>query len=154
MFNIILVTVRDIGYLEKKISGYMHRSRNFCQWGEVWAQLPENSFDNVLFFCFVFFSPQLILQFFRRCPMVISKKSITLQGFRKGPTFSRGEGPTFSRGVQMLISIETHVTCDFPGGSRPPIPPLDLRYLPVHNACLPDYFKGYCYPSSLNMPLK
>ena len=27
---------------------------------------------------------------------------------------------------QMLISIETHVTCDFPGGSRPPIPPLDL----------------------------
>ena len=26
----------------------------------------------------------------------------------------------------MLISIETHITCDFPGGgSRPPIPPLD-----------------------------
>ena len=28
-------------------------------------------------------------------------------------------------GVQMLISIETHITCDFPGGSGPPIPPLD-----------------------------
>ena len=27
-------------------------------------------------------------------------------------------------GVQMLISIETHITCDFPGGSGPPIPPL------------------------------
>ena len=29
-----------------------------------------------------------------------------------------GEGPTFSRGggVQMLISIETHITFDFPGG--------------------------------------
>ena len=33
-----------------------------------------------------------------------------------GPTFSRGGGP-----------IETHITktCDFPGGSGPPIPPLD-----------------------------
>ena len=27
------------------------------------------------------------------------------------------------RGVQMLISIETHITCDCPGGSGPPIPP-------------------------------
>ena len=38
----------------------------------------------------------------------------------KDPTFSMGGGgPTFSRGgggVQMLISIETHITCDFPGG--------------------------------------
>ena len=33
-----------------------------------------------------------------------------------GPTFSRGGGP-----------IEPHITitCDFPGGSGPPIPPLD-----------------------------
>ena len=36
--------------------------------------------------------------------------------------FPGGGGPTFSRGVQMLISIETHVTCDFPRGSGPPIP--------------------------------
>ena len=28
-------------------------------------------------------------------------------------------------GVQMLISIETHITCDFSGGSGPPISPLD-----------------------------
>ena len=30
-------------------------------------------------------------------------------------------------GVLMLISLETHITitCDFPGGSGPPIPPLD-----------------------------
>ena len=30
-------------------------------------------------------------------------------------------------GVQMLIYIETHIaiTCDFPRGSGPPIPPLD-----------------------------
>ena len=49
--------------------------------------------------------------------MVGSKKTIIFQGFRGGPTFSRG--------VQMLISIETHIICDFPGWSGPPIPPLD-----------------------------
>ena len=56
--------------------------------------------------------------------MVISKKTIIFQGFRGGPTFSRG-GPAFSRGVQMLISIETHKTCDFPGESCPPIPSMN-----------------------------
>ena len=32
------------------------------------------------------------------------------------PTFSKGEGPDFSGGggVQMLISLETYRTCDFP----------------------------------------
>ena len=47
-----------------------------------------------------------------------------------GPTFSRGGGG----GVQMLISIETHITCDFPGwggGSRPLSPPLD-SHMPVN----------------------
>ena len=27
----------------------------------------------------------------------------------------------------MLISIKTHITCDFPEGSGPPVPPLDPR---------------------------
>ena len=55
--------------------------------------------------------------------MVISKKTIILKGFRGGPTFSRGEGNFFhggggggGGGVQWVISIETHITCDFPGG--------------------------------------
>ena len=51
--------------------------------------MPENSSDNVVF---LFFSPQLILQFYRGCPMVISKKTIIFKGFRGGPTFSRGGG--------------------------------------------------------------
>ena len=62
---------------------------------------------------FFFFSPQLILQ-----------KSNGQ--FLRNPSFfqvSRG-GPTFSRGVQLLIPIETHITCDFPGGVRTPCPPL------------------------------
>ena len=32
-------------------------------------------------------------------------------------------GPTFSRGFQMLISIETNITCDFPAGVQTPYPP-------------------------------
>ena len=31
-------------------------------------------------------------------------------------------GPTFSRGVRTLISIETHITCDFPRGRGGPGP--------------------------------
>ena len=54
--------------------------------------MPENSSDNVVF---LFFSPQLILQFYRGCPMVISKKTIIFKGFRGGPTFSRGGGQLF-----------------------------------------------------------
>ena len=56
--------------------------------------------------------------------MVISKKTMIFQGFRGGPTFSKGGwggggGPTFSRG-----SIKTHIACDYQGGgSGPPIPP-------------------------------
>ena len=57
--------------------------------------------------------------------MVISKKTIIFQGFRGGPTFSRGGG------VRMQISIETHKTCDFPGGGgvRIPIPPLTAHVM-------------------------
>ena len=62
--------------------------------------------------------------------MVISKKTIIFQRFRGDPTFSRGGGQLFSSvgggGVQILISIETQMTCcDFPRGSGPVIPPLD-----------------------------
>ena len=42
---------------------------------------------------------------------------------QSGSNTSSGGG-----GIQMLVSIETHITCDFPGGgggSRPPIPSLD-----------------------------
>ena len=67
----------------------------------------------------------------------ITMKTIIFQGSRGGPTFSRGEVQLFPGGwssfflrggVQMLISIETHITCDFRGGgggSGPSIPTLD-----------------------------
>ena len=94
----------------------MRGSRIFARVGgggvQAWLSENNNS-DNV------FFSPQLILQFYR--------------GFRGGPTFSRGGGgATFPRGgggVKMQISIETHITCDFPGGGgfQTPYPPLWIR---------------------------
>ena len=71
---------------------FLRGSRDNCQGVQV--HLPENSSDNVVF---LFFSPQLILQFYRGCPMVISKKTIIFKSFRGGPTFSRGGGEaTFS----------------------------------------------------------
>ena len=51
-----------------------------------------------------------------------------VQHFPGGPTFSRGGG---GGGSNCLFPIETHITCYFPGGSGPPVPPsgsaLDLR---------------------------
>ena len=48
---------------------------------------------------------------------------ILYQGSRGGPLFlGEGGGSNFSQegwGVRMLISIETHITCDFLGGGGP-----------------------------------
>ena len=43
----------------------------------------------------------------------ITEKTILFQGSRGGPAFSSGGG---GGGVQILISIEPQITCDFPGG--------------------------------------
>ena len=68
----------------------------------------------------------------RALPMRLSR--IFFSGGGGGGGGGRGPGPTarkqsgqrvfcfFLQGVQMLISIETHITRDFPGGSRPPTP--------------------------------
>ena len=56
---------------------------------------------------------------------LISKKNIIFIGFRRSNIFQGGKVQIFrGGGVQMLISIETHRTCDFQGGggSGPPIP--------------------------------
>ena len=70
------------------------------------------------FFFVVFFSPQLILQFYG-----YFKETIISQGFRGGPTFSRWGGG--GGGGPNTYSIETHLTCDFPEGSGRLSPPLD-----------------------------
>ena len=87
------------------------------------------------FFLFCFFRPQLILQFRGDRGKTIhgaKRYSAIFQTMMPYMTegvqlFSRGGGgPTFSGGgVQMLISIEPHITCDFPGGGgvHTPYPP-------------------------------
>ena len=66
------------------------------------ARLPKNNRNNV------FLNPQLIVQLYMGGPTF----------FRGGPTFPGGGG-----GVQMLISIKTHITCDFLEGVLTPCPP-------------------------------
>ena len=89
----------------------MRGSRIFLSRG-VQARWPENSIDNVFL---------LFLQ--ERSNGFITEKTILFQGSRgRGSSFFPGRG-----GVQMLISIEPHITCDFPrggggGGVQTPIP--------------------------------
>ena len=68
--------------------------------------------------------------------VLLQRKKILFQESREGSGFSRGGN--FFQGVQMLISIETHITCDFPGGGvRTPIFPLDphMAMLGVIDIC-------------------
>ena len=98
--------------------------------GGIQAWRPENSLNNAFFL-----SPQLILQFTEGVKWFYYRETILFQGSRGGPTFTRGGVQLFPRGgggggVQMLISIETHITCDFPEGVHTPyLPPLDLHML-------------------------
>ena len=68
---------------------------------------------------YVFFSPQLILQKsngqFQR---YLSFFKVP-EGVQRFP----GAVQLFPGGTNCLFSIETHITCDFPGGSGPPPPP-------------------------------
>ena len=54
--------------------------------------------------------------------MVNLNKVYRFLRFQRGPTFSRGV-QLFPGGSNCLFPIETHITCDFPGGVRTPCPP-------------------------------
>ena len=58
--------------------------------------------------------------------MVLFQRNLYFPRIQSGSNMFQG-CPTFFQGVQMLISIETHITCDFPDGVRVPIPLLDPR---------------------------
>ena len=69
--------------------------------------------------------------------MVNFKEKYHSQGSGGGSNFFHGEGgPTLSRGggggSNCLFPIETHLTCDFPGGSGPPVPPLDRHLAAIY----------------------
>ena len=84
------------------------------------------------FFCFLVLNLFYSLQ--RASNGFITEKTI-LSNDPEGVQHFPG-GSNFSTGVQMLISIGTHITCDFPGwGSGPPIPPLDPHLFWVFLTC-------------------
>ena len=74
-------------------------------------------------FFFFFFSPPLILQRsngqFQR-NLSFFKVPEEVQHFPRGVQL-------FPGGSNCLFPIETHITCDFPGGVRTPCPPLWIR---------------------------
>ena len=75
-----------------------------------------------------FFSPQLILQFTKGGPMVLLQRKLY---FPKDPEVVQQfpGGQLFPRGVQLLTSIETHITCDFPWGLQIPWPPSESAHV-------------------------
>ena len=67
--------------------------------------------------------------------------SSIFQGGGAGPPFFRGEGG----GSNCLFHIETHISCDFPGGSGPP--PLDPHLVYATNETCKTH---YHVPSKLH----
>ena len=115
----------------------MRGSRNFRQGGGGPGQ-SDKKISDVVFFTFYLFSPQLILQksngHFQR-NLSFFKVPEGVQHFPGGPTFSRGGGG----GSNCLFPIETHITCDFPGGGggvRTPCPPSGSALDIYGNTCM------------------
>ena len=82
----------------------------------------------------------------------------SFQGSGGGPTFSRRVQLFPGGGVQLLIPIETHITCDFPGGwVWTPSPPLDphlslwLWHFPVILTCFYVFSENQTYLKNLAM---
>ena len=106
----------------------MRRIRNFIQGGggrggpgpTAGKQSGQRRF--FFFFALFFYSPELILQLAEGVQWFYYRENYIFLGSRGGPEFSRGRGSNFFR---MLISKETHRTCDFPGDPDPRSPPLD-----------------------------
>ena len=75
---------------------------------------------------FIFFCPQLILQFIRGSNGFITEETILFPRIQRGSDISQGGGVQLfpgGGGVLIIIFKETHITCDFLGGSGPQIPP-------------------------------
>ena len=68
-----------------------------------------------------------VLSLFYRSQVVNFKEIYHFSRFQRGSKILQG-GPNFSRGEgsNYLFPIETHITCDFPGGPGP-CPPLWIR---------------------------
>ena len=102
--------------------------------GGVQVSLTKKALATFFFFFFFFFSPQLILQKLNGQ----FQRNLSFSRFQRGSNIFHFPGGVqlFPGGSNCLFSIETHITCEFPGGggSGPPAPPLD-PHLPFHKQC-------------------
>ena len=100
----------------------MRGSRNFRQGGG-----PGQSGQR-FFFCFF-----LVLSLFYRSQMVNFKEIYHFSRFQRGSNIFRGGGGGGGGGGGSNCSfpIETHITCDFPGGVRTPCPPFGSALVEV-----------------------
>ena len=101
----------------------MRGSRNLRRGGGgggVQVSLTKKSSDKVFF---------LVLSLFYRRQMVNFKEIFHFSRFQRGSNIFQGGGGVqlFPGGSNSLFPIETHITCDFPGGGGPDrlSPPLD-----------------------------
>ena len=103
----------------------MHtRIQEFLLGGGIQAQRRENSLENLFMLVYGFLDLKLFYSLQRGSNGFIAEKTMLFQGIRGGPTFR--EVQLFTGGIQMLISIEIDITCDFPGMRvHNPYPPLD-----------------------------
>ena len=124
----------------------MRGSRNFRQGGGGGGSLTarkqpgQRCFFFFFFFFWISFSPQLILQFTEGVQWFYDRENYTFQRI-EGVQLFYGGGGGGSR-VQVLISIETHITCDFPGaggGGPDPLSPLWIRTWSHRRITLPHY---------------
>ena len=69
----------------------MRGIRNFIQGGGVQVRRQENTLDNV-FFCFVFYSPELILQLTEGVQWFYYRENYTFQRIQRGSRIFQGEG--------------------------------------------------------------
>ena len=95
----------------------MRGSRNFRQVGggggvEGPSGIYKKSSDNVFLFYF------LVLNLFYSSPVVTFKENYYLPRFQWGWNIFQGV-QLFTGGSNCFLPIETHITCDFPGGQTP-----------------------------------
>ena len=132
----------------KKYKIMMCGSRNFFTWGS------RSDGQKTVWTFFFFYLVLYLITVYRGGPIVLlhrklyfSKDPEGVQHFPVGNYFQWGGG-----GVHMLSSIETHITCNFPGGSgppNPPPPPLCIRTWLYFFQILKNNFKKYvCLPWS------
>ena len=109
------------------VCGSMCGSRNFVRGGGGGGSRSDSRNTALTtFFFFFLHSPQFILQFTDGVQWFYYRENYTFPRIQRRSNIFQGV-QLFLGGVQMLISIETHITCDFPGGGPDSLSPLWIR---------------------------